>query len=134
MGSSNDNDFLNSDFPMYAAAGVGLFGVYRALVVSYVGHTCRLSPYWLLQFAYRNQISPTNWPAAVDHEPKASYGNLAKIAACASRLFSGAEWSSLDHCRGLVFPWSKHENAASISGSRAMCLVYRRATRSVPGW
>lgn len=57
MGSGNGNDFLNSDFPMYAAAGVGLFGVYRAFVVSYVCRPFgRLSPYWLLQFAYQNQI------------------------------------------------------------------------------
>lgn len=35
MGSGNGNDFLNSDFPMYAAAGVCLFGAYRAFVVSY---------------------------------------------------------------------------------------------------
>ena len=47
MGSGNGNDFLNSDFPMYAAAGVGLYGVYRAFVVRF----CNMSPYCLLQFA-----------------------------------------------------------------------------------
>lgn len=34
MGAGNDTDFLNSDFPMYAAGGVALFIIYRAFVVS----------------------------------------------------------------------------------------------------
>eukprot|EP00752_Nemacystus_decipiens_P003516 g3244.t1 len=32
MGAGNDADFLNSDFPMWAAGGVGVFAVYRAFV------------------------------------------------------------------------------------------------------
>lgn len=45
MGSDNGNDFLNSDFPMYAAAGVGLFGVYRAFVSKSRGEA--MQPAWM---------------------------------------------------------------------------------------
>lgn len=34
MGAGNGTDFLNSDFPMWAAGGVAAFAVYRAFVVS----------------------------------------------------------------------------------------------------
>lgn len=34
MGAEYGTDFLNSDFPMYAAGGVAIFCVYRAYVVS----------------------------------------------------------------------------------------------------
>ncbi len=34
MGADNGTDFLNSDFPMYAAGGVVIFCGYRAYVVS----------------------------------------------------------------------------------------------------
>ena len=34
MGAGNGTDFLNSDFPIWAAGGVGVFAVYRAYVVS----------------------------------------------------------------------------------------------------
>lgn len=33
MGAGNDTDFLNSDFPMWAAGGVCAFAVYRAYMV-----------------------------------------------------------------------------------------------------
>lgn len=39
MGAGNDTDFLNSDFPMYAAGGVTLFIIHRAFVVSFISNT-----------------------------------------------------------------------------------------------
>lgn len=51
MGAGNGTDFLNSDFPMWAAGGVATFAIYRAFVVRvlllqkrpYEIHTARAS-------------------------------------------------------------------------------------------
>lgn len=43
-----EKDFLNSDFPMYAAGGVALYAVYRAYVVGVAGIFGSDSVQWYL--------------------------------------------------------------------------------------